>query len=188
MTNKILKDNYFIFTGGPGAGKSSVIDILNDDGYITVDEVARQIIKEQEQIGGDATHTKNQKAFCQLMLAASIENYEKYLDEQQPVFFDRGIVGLYGYSKMTSGRVFGDVQDAVDRYRYNQNVFIFPPWEAIYQNDDERKQDFQEALNTYEVLKTAHADCGYNLVEVPKVSVQERVEFILNQVKQWAHR
>lgn len=37
--------NYYIFTGGPGSGKSTVLNILENMGYMTVREVARDIIK-----------------------------------------------------------------------------------------------------------------------------------------------
>ncbi|GAB6264489.1 hypothetical protein PSSHI_47330 [Photobacterium sp. R1] len=65
---------------------------------------------------------------------------------------------------------------------YNQNVFIFPPWESIYKNDVERQQDFIEAVATYQEMLYAYEKFGYDLVEVPKVSLRKRAEFILNNV------
>ena len=183
FTIAVAENNFFIFTGGPGAGKTTVLAALKDRGYLTEDEVARDIIQHQVIMGGNAIHTGDKAAFCQLMLAASITSYKKNLSIIETVFFDRGIPGLVGYSKVASGFVTDDVKEAVQLYRYNQHVFIFPPWEQIYQNDTERMQDFTEARDTYESVKQAHLDCGYTLIEVPKVSVNERVNFIVAEIE-----
>nr|WP_267313954.1 AAA family ATPase [Legionella antarctica] len=53
------------------------------------------------------------------------------------------------------------VSQAVHKYRYNPKVFIFPPWLEIYSHDTERKQDFQEAIETYQAIKEAYLICGY---------------------------
>ena len=36
--------NYYLLTGGPGSGKSTVLNTLEDMGYHTVQEVARTIM------------------------------------------------------------------------------------------------------------------------------------------------
>ena len=53
----IERNNFYIITGGPGSGKSTVIDALGKVGFLCADEVGRQIIQEQLKIGGDALHT-----------------------------------------------------------------------------------------------------------------------------------
>lgn len=176
------KTNFFILTGGPGSGKTAVLNELEIRGYSVASEVARTIIQEQNTIGGDATHTKNRKAFCDLMLARSIVDYRKMANYKKPVFFDRGIPDLWGYSKTFCGEVSAEVSKAVAHFRYNKTVFIFPPWLEIYRNDVERQQDFQEALQTYEALKDAYFNCGYVLVEVPKSWIEDRVDFILQSM------
>jgi predicted ATPase len=65
---------------------------------------------------------------------------------------------------------------------YCRKVFIFPPWEEIYENDAERKQDFIEAIATYREMVNAYIKFGYELIEVPKVSVKERAQFIVSEM------
>ena len=60
--------NFYIFTGGPGSGKSTVLEILKNKGYLTVNEVAREIIKNQVRTGGDALPWKNTVRYSNLML------------------------------------------------------------------------------------------------------------------------
>ena len=63
--------------------------------------------------------------------------------------------------------------------RFYPLVFIVPPWPEIYCQDDERKHGLLEAIAEYERLTAFYPQYGYQLVEVPKVSVEERVDFIL---------
>ena len=176
------KNNFIIFTGGPGSGKTTVLDSLSAKGYKTIPEVARDIIKAQNKTGGNATHTGDQAAFCHLMLKASVDNFKRHQADEELIFFDRGIPGLLGYANMIGLQDKQPIITAVNQYRYNSTVFIFPPWEEIYTHDTERKQDFKEAILTYEILKKAHQDCGYQVVDMPKTTVEKRVAFIINKV------
>ena len=47
-------DRLFIITGGPGSGKSTVIDALAKRGISTMSEAGRAIIQDQVAIGGEA--------------------------------------------------------------------------------------------------------------------------------------
>lgn len=179
------KNNYFIFTGGPGAGKTATINELKKRGNLAVDEVARTIIKEQHRTGGNATHGGNRKVYCDLMLHASIADYLKMQSiNNKIIFFDRGIPDVYSYANRFVAGVTEEQIKAVNLHRYNTQVFLFPPWEEIYCHDLERKQNFQEAVATYDAIRAAYPACGYTLIEVPKTSIALRAEFILEQAAQ----
>jgi predicted ATPase len=162
-----------------------VLNDLKHRGYMVVSEVARGIIKEQHAIGGNATHTGNRKIYCDLMLKVSIEDYFKMLPiTEEVIFFDRGIPDLYSYSDRFCGGVTSVIKEAVNYYRYNTKVFLFPPWQEIYCHDMERKQDFQEAIETYYAVKEGYTTCGYEVIVMPKESISVRSDFILEQVEQ----
>jgi predicted ATPase len=74
------------------------------------------------------------------------------------------------------------VQNASETFRYNRRVFIAPPWEEIFQQDRERKQDFAEAVRTHEIVVQTYVSLNYQLLELPRVSVDERLEFVLEHV------
>lgn len=48
-----------------------------------------------------------------------------------------------------------------EMFRYNR-VFIAPPWERVYEPDRGRKQDFKQALRTYEAMVTAYRNLAMN--------------------------
>jgi len=53
---------------------------------------------------------------------------------------------------------------------------------AGYGQDDERKQDFAEAVRTCDAIVRAYGQYGYEIVELPRVSVELRVRFILENL------
>ncbi|MCD8177326.1 MAG: AAA family ATPase [Tannerellaceae bacterium] len=46
--------SHYILTGGPGVGKTSLLDGLRQKGFLCVDEVARDIIRNEMVTGGNA--------------------------------------------------------------------------------------------------------------------------------------
>jgi predicted ATPase len=68
-------------------------------------------------------------------------------------------------------------------YRYAQKVFLAPAWEEIYTCDAERRQSWDEAVKTSELMLRVYRECGYEVIELPRVSPVERAEFILQHVK-----
>ena len=77
-------------------------------------------------------------------------------------------------------------EDEIDlnlrRYPYNEIVFLFPPWEEIYQTDDERDQTCAESVRVFGSVKSWYSRCGYKNQEVPFGTLDERVAFIENSV------
>jgi predicted ATPase len=63
-----------------------------------------------------------------------------------------------------------------------RRIFILPPWKEIYVTDEERKQSWEEALNTYDAMRKVYDRYGYDVLEVPKEDVEKRVEFILRNI------
>jgi predicted ATPase len=179
---QIEKHNFYILTGGSGSGKTTLIDALRRVGHGCVAEVARPILQAQRLSGGNATHDGDQVKYRDLMFEPSVETFQAMAEEKAPVFFDRGLPDLIGYCDLIGTAVPEDLAEAISNYRYNATVFIAPPWPEIYVHDAERKQGFEEAIQTYEVLVKAYGACGYRLVELPKVSVPERLAFLLARV------
>lgn len=179
----IIKHNYHIITGGPGSGKTSLIKELQSRRYNCVSEVGRNIIREQIEMGGNALPWKDRMIYSRLMLLHSLRDYRKYIKEKDLYFFDRGIPDTYGYERLVKMPANSRLKRIANEYRYHPLVFILPPWPQIYENDLERKQDYREAVETYEMMCSVYSELGYILKEVPKTTIKERAEFLLSSIK-----
>ncbi len=89
-------DNYYILTGGPGSGKTTVLNLLADMGYLTMKESAREIIQRQVETGGDGVPWMNTLRYADLMLLHAVTDFEEYSHIDRPCFFDRGIPDVLG--------------------------------------------------------------------------------------------
>jgi predicted ATPase len=171
--------NFFVITGGPGAGKTTLLLELHKLGFQCVPEVARQIIQEQISNGGTALPWSDRKLYTHLMLQRSIDSYREHASTTKPTFFDRGIPDTLCYAHLIGLQETAPIKVACDKLRYAQHVFIAPPWNEIYGTDSERRQDFAEAERTYQVMLRTYQQCGYQLVELPKLSAMDRARFVI---------
>lgn len=172
------RNNFYVISGGPGVGKTTLLQELRRRGIRCVPEPARAIIQAQVRIGGDALHHANRAKFRDLMLSHGILDYEAVAERNDPVFFDRGIAELSGYAPPVPDYV----HNAIRTYRYNPCVFILPPWKDIYRTDAERTHTWDEAVAVYRDIKQAYSAAGYLIVEVPPATVEQRADCVLKRI------
>jgi len=166
-----------LLTGGPGFGKSSIIEELERKGNVVHHEIAREIIQHQPQINGDAVPWINIDAFSEKVKQGRIKQFEKGLNSIS--FYDRGIPDIIGFLMKDKREITPDLVELSQRYKYDSKIFITPPWEAIFQRDNERKEDFVAAIKVHKCLESIYTNLGYDLIAVPMGSIAWRAEFVL---------
>ncbi|WP_456281329.1 AAA family ATPase [Cupriavidus sp. JZ107] len=171
-----------VFTGGPGSGKSTLIDALEQQGYARSEEAGRGIIQDQVAIDGPALPWRDRQAFAEAMLGWELRSYRMGQRQAGPVLFDRGVPDVIGYLRLCELPVPKHLLRAAVAFRYRQQVFIAPPWPEIYRQDAERKQSLDEAERTFDAVAQAYRDCGYTLIELPRADVATRVRFVLDSI------
>lgn len=170
--------NFFVVTGASGSGKSSIISELARRGYACIEEVGRQIVREQNLIGGDATPWQNHAEFMKLLLSRSVRAYDSVLESKSPVFFDRALPECLGYAKSLGGAAQAEALRQISTLRYNSCVFVAPPWREIYSTDAERRHSFERGVAYHKDELAAYVECGYSLLEIPRGSVDARATFV----------
>ncbi len=118
-------DNYYILTGGPGSGKTTVLNLLADMGYLTMKESAREIIQRQVETGGDGVPWMNTLRYADLMLLHAVTDFEEYSHIDRPCFFDRGIPDVLGYVRLIHIPESKMLLEAVHKYHYNNSYFAY---------------------------------------------------------------
>ena len=170
----------FVITGGPGSGKTTLIDALEQTGFARTVEAGRAIIQDQQALDGPAVH--DPALFAELMLSWELRSYRMAQELPGPVFCDRGVPDVMGYLRLMGRPVPPHVERAAALFRYNRCVFLAPPWAEIFTPDAERKQSFAEAVRTYEAMAATYEGLGYALVELPRGGIAERVAFLRAKV------
>ena len=168
-----------VITGCSGGGKSTLLAALSRLGEQVFAEPGRQIVKEQDLIAGPALPRTNPVGFAELCLSRAMHNIALALNSNRRAFFDRGIVDAYGsfeHLGLTAPDHFGR---AVEALRYHRNVFVLPPWPEIFVTDAERRHSYEEAVAAYSDLTATYLRLGYDLIEVPRLSPEDRAIFIL---------
>jgi predicted ATPase len=61
-------------------------------------------------------------------------------------------------------------------------VFVAEPWPEIYVRDQWRRASFARAARSFEATVAPYRQAGYTTSVLPKVSVEQRVAFVLDQV------
>lgn len=175
----MTKNNFFVLTGGPGGGKTSLLQALKERGINFIPETARAII--QNRLRAGLPPRPAPREFALEIFERDWENYAGNISVTDPLFFDRSFLDSAAMIHEADLEMYAAIREVVDRNRFNNKVFITPPWEAIYQADSERDQTWEEAVHVYQRLYTWYEDQGYDLVVLPKGSIEQRVEFVLHE-------
>ncbi len=177
MDKKII-----LLIGGPGSGKTSIINELTKKGYICYPEISRQVTLEAQQTGIDQLFLKEPLLFSEMLLKGRINQYNKAKNEETNcVFIDRGIPDVLAYMHYIGDAYPALFDEACKNHRYSK-IFILPPWEDIYVSDNERYENFEQAKLIHDHLVETYQSYGYTLTEVPKADIETRITFILNNL------
>ena len=175
------KDNFVVITGGPGSGKSTILDSLSKLGYKFIGETARTIIKERLSRGLQPRPSPEE--FAQQIFAIDFKNYFTHIDTVEPVFFDRSFLDSASMIFDATTTENKRVTEILKTYRFGKNVFIAPPWKEIYRNDSERDQSYEDSIAICEKLRTWYELNDYVLIQLPKCDIEGRIQFILDHIK-----
>ncbi|TDX26157.1 AAA family ATPase [Rhodovulum visakhapatnamense] len=173
---------FFVLTGGPGAGKTSLIAELARRGFHTIPESGRAIIREEMQSDGDALPWADRATYAERMLERDLHAYSAAQKLSGPVIFDRGIPDVLGYLKLCGLPVPPHIAAAAKATRYNRRVFLAPYWDEIFTQDPERKQSQSEAEATCAVMFDTYIALGYEIIELPRTDIARRADFVCKQL------
>lgn len=186
MTNRsrqatdAVGERFVVISGCSGGGKSALLTELSQRGYAVVAEPGRRIVQHELQCGGSALPWLNPVQFARRALATAMTDYESRAGGVRQggwIFFDRGIIDAAATIQYLTTEHTLAVLD--QSHRYHWRVFLTPPWAELYLNDDERRHDFNAAIDEYHRLLEVYPSLGYELYILPKVGISERADYVL---------
>ena len=177
-----MKKEIVVIIGGPGTGKTTIINELIAKGYCCYPEISREVTMKAKAEGIDQLFLEKPLLFSELLLQGRVKQYNDATLETDPVvFLDRGIPDVLAYMHYIGDEFPSHFDDACRDYRYHK-IFILPPWEAIYVSDEARYENFEQATALYSFLSKTYEYYDYELIEVPRDRVENRINFILKTI------
>jgi predicted ATPase len=169
-------NEFYVLTGGPAVGKTTLIEHLADRGHATIRESARDVIEEQKHLGSDKLPWIDRPGFQRLVLATQLAREDAAAGKV--AFLDRGIPDGIAYLKEGSYEPMPELlEHAQGRYRL---VFLLDPT-GNYQKDSVRYEEADIAIKIHQLIEETYKELGYEFVRIPAASVEERAKMLLDK-------
>lgn len=174
-----LRPARVVITGGPGSGKSTLLAALARRRFAVEQEVARAILQKP---GGMELRERDPAGFALAMFEAERAAYCRADGREGPTIYDRGLPDIVGFLKLEGLPLPPAIERACHERRYDGPIFHLPPWKAIFRQDAERIQSWDEARVSDAAVTAAWIAFGYVLVTLPEATVEERAYVIASAI------
>ncbi len=170
-----MKNNWYIITGAPCSGKTTLLKVLEKKGYKVIYEAARTLIDRELKKGKTLDEVrKNELEFQKKVLQFKID-IEKSLPKKQLTFLERGIPDSISYFKIYGVKNDKRLVSIIKKLSYKK-VFLLESF--AYQKDYARIEDIQQVKKIEEYLFDDYKKYGFNIIKVPKMTVGKRIDYI----------
>lgn len=173
-------NNWFVVTGGPSTGKTTLLLGLKKRGYKIIPEAARTLIDESLQEGISVGELRFDEKLFQEKVALLKKQIENKCDRNEIVFFDRGMHDTLAYMREYNFDINGGIMELMDTSVYNK-VFLLEPL-PTFENDYARTENSAFTKSLHQQLFDVYREYGMNPIVVKVASPRERLEFVINNL------
>jgi len=169
-------------SGGVSNGKTSLIKYIEQQGYVVVPEVSRNIINTNTAIDSDILPWKNVDAFEKACFKGQIFAEKKINSlDTEFVFLDRCMVDLASFYQVRNVPVPKNVWKHIEKSDY-YFIFCLEPLTS-FEKDKIRIEDEITAKKLYEVnLENCNKYFPKKTITLPPVSIQARYNIIIQTI------
>ena len=151
-------------------------------GHICLEEISRQVTLKAREDGIEQLFLTEPLLFSELLLAGREKQYHHAATlTSDLVFLDRGIPDVLAYMDYIGDSYPEAFINSCAQHTYDM-VFILEPWQEIFVSDNERYENFDQAVKIHHHLLNTYERFRYQLMDVPFDSIENRAQHILNVV------
>jgi predicted ATPase len=170
--------NWYVITGGPSAGKTTLVKALEEWGLHVEHESARIVIDEGIRNGKTIEDIRRDEKKFQDDVYAHKKRREGHLDPDELIFFDRGMQDSYAYYVLHNFSIDPETQFEMDVAEYKK-VFLLEPFK--YEDDYARTESIEEQEQLFGLLQEAYGRSRAPLAIVPVFPTkEERIAYFLD--------
>ena len=179
-----MKNQKIIISGPPGSGKTEIIKKLDQKGFQCFFEVnPTNTSHMHDQVISDKIIRNHKQILSLHIFNTRKEQYcSSIIKKGDFTFYDRSMIDVVAYLDYWMEEYPDSWDKTIEECRYANKVFYTPNWKEIYVKSPNRHETFTEAKLIDLVLRKTYLKFNYKLIEVHKLAVKERVEFILNHI------
>ncbi len=177
-----IQTPWIVVTGAPSCGKTTTAAALSERlNHPVREEIATMVIRRRIATGLSLKEATADQHGLQLEIFGEGGQSEDGLHPQVPTILDRGWPDVIAYEMLYSGGRVHDwlqrVKDARRRYRHVFRLDRLP-----FEENDVRV-DGALADQLHDLYGEVYDLLGYQVTNVPVMSLQERIDFILDHLK-----
>jgi predicted ATPase len=178
----------YIITGAPGAGKTTILAALRDRGFAVVGEAATDVIVHQQALGRDEAW--RDPGFIDAITLLQRERQKQPAPPATAVkVFDRSPICTLALARYLGLPVTPILAREVDRVVaegiYQPRVF-FVHLLGFITPSAVRQISLAQSVAFERFHEQAYRDYGFDLVDIPTGTVEERVELVDGCIRSWA--
>ncbi|MBI2043560.1 AAA family ATPase [Candidatus Pacearchaeota archaeon] len=177
-----MQTNIFVISGGPGVGKTTIVNELGKLKYNIIPEAARVVAESDKRFIGKSIKEINRQIFQDEVLKHQIKLQDDFLLKNNDIgFSDRGFGDSLAYYKINRLKFPKKHFDYVRSFRY-KGIFILEPL-RFYKTDGLRVETKKEQQEIHDEISRAYENLGYYLIKIPQMPIEERIAFILKNIE-----
>lgn len=176
-----MQTNWHVITGGPGTGKTVLINMLRERGYRTVPEAATEIIDEGLAAGKTIPEIRGDEHQWQSNILQRHLQKEAAASPEQLTFFDRGAhdgLAHLAYYKLKPRAEWNDIKYG-NPYKI---IFLLEPLEDVAREYN-RVEDIEFTRKITGMMREAYRQAGAEPIMIPAATPEERLALILSYLQ-----
>jgi predicted ATPase len=178
----------YIITGAPGAGKTTILAALRDRGYAVVDEAATDVIAHENAMGRGEPW--RDAGFIDAITHLQRERQERPAPPATAAqVFDRSPIctlALARYLGLPVTPVLANEVDRVVAEKIYQPRVFFVRLLGFITPTAARRITLAQSVTFARFHEQAYRDHGFELVDVPAGTVEERIQLVDGYLRPWA--